>query len=79
MPADAVPEFYRAYRILSEALNAPGARIEFRLGPGDLMIFDNQRVLHGRSAYTVGHRHLQGCYADKDALRSTIRVLEARG
>ena len=77
MPVEILPEYYRAYRVMAEALHDPGARIEFRLGPGDLMIFDNQRVLHGRSAYTVGHRHLQGCYADKDALNSTIRVLEA--
>lgn len=76
--ADTLPDYYAAYRTFAEMLHAPEARIEFRLGPGDLMIFDNQRVLHGRSAYTIGHRHLQGCYADKDALHSTIRVLEAR-
>ena len=34
--------------------------------------------VHGRSAYTNGHRHLQRCYADKDALHSMIRVLEAK-
>lgn len=77
MSADLVPEFYRAYRVLAEALHEPNSAIQFRLGSGDLMIFDNQRVLHGRSAYTIGHRHLQGCYADKDALTSTIRVLES--
>ena len=77
MPAEVVPDFYRAYRVLAEAYHDPANRIAFRLEPGQLMIFDNQRVLHGRSAYTIGHRHLQGCYADKDALTSTIRVLEA--
>jgi|TARA_B110001454_G_scaffold91195_2_gene86971 gamma-butyrobetaine dioxygenase len=41
------------------------------------MAFDNQRVLHGRTAYTTGARHLQGCYVDKDSLHSRIRVLEA--
>ena len=77
MEASLLPDYYRAYRKLSELLNAPESRIEFRLGPGQLMIFDNQRVLHGRSEYKIGHRHLQGCYADKDALHSTIRVLES--
>lgn len=77
MPAEVLPDYYAAYRSFAEMLHDPKARIEFKLGPGDLMIFDNQRVLHGRSAYTIGHRHLQGCYADKDALHSTIRVLEA--
>lgn len=78
MAAEVLPDYYAAYRLFAEMLHAPEARIEFKLGPGDLMIFDNQRVLHGRSAYTMGHRHLQGCYADKDALNSTIRVLEAQ-
>jgi gamma-butyrobetaine dioxygenase len=41
------------------------------------MAFDNQRVMHGRTAYTTGARHLQGCYVDKDSLHSRIRVLEA--
>jgi len=41
------------------------------------MAFDNQRVLHGRTACTTGARHLQGCYVDKDSLHSRIRVLEA--
>lgn len=75
LDSDVLPAFYEAYRAFSHRLNDPANRIEFRLGPGDLVVFDNQRVLHGRSAYTIGHRHLQGCYADKDALNSTIRVL----
>jgi gamma-butyrobetaine dioxygenase len=77
MPAEVLPDFYRAYRRFAELLHEPQALIEFRLEPEQLMVFDNQRVLHGRSEYTIGHRHLQGCYADKDALHSTIRVLEA--
>ena len=39
-------------------------------------LFDNQRILHGRSEYDHGRRHLQGCCADKDTVRSRIRVLE---
>ena len=78
MPADVIADFYDAYRLLGQSLNHPAARIEFRLEPGQLMIFDNQRILHGRSSYQQGHRHLQGCYADKDALHSAIRVLQAR-
>ena len=49
----------------------------FKAGPGDLFIVDNQRVLHGRKTVGgSGRRHLQGCYADKDSLLSTLRVLE---
>ena len=43
------------------------------------MIVDNRRVLHGRKAFTsAGGRHLQGCYADRDGLLSTLAVLRHR-
>ncbi len=74
---DEMAAFYDAYRILGEALHDPAAKIEFRLEPGQLVIFDNQRVLHGRSSYEEGSRHLQGCYADKDSLTSKLRILKA--
>lgn len=77
MGTDVLADYYEAYRILGEALHDPAALIEFRLEPGQLMVSDNQRVLHGRSGFGQGRRHLQGCYADKDSLRSRIRVLEA--
>jgi len=36
-------------------------------------------VLHARKAFSgIGSRWLQGCYADKDGLLSTLRVLEER-
>ena len=52
-------------------------RIQFKLGPGGLFIVDNLRVMHGRTGYaaTGGERHLQGCYADRDGLRSRLAVL----
>jgi len=55
----------------------PAYQIRVRLEPGGLFIVDNRRVLHGRTAFatTSGSRHLQGCYADIDGLRSTIAVL----
>ena len=39
-------------------------------------LVDNLRVLHGRTGYSeAGERHLQGCYADRDGLRSRLAVL----
>ena len=44
------------------------------------LIFDNTRILHGRTAFTgSGERLLQGCYADLDALASTLAVLGREG
>ena len=43
------------------------------------MVFDNQRVLHGRTSYKMeegGVRHLEGGYVDWDELRSKINVLK---
>ncbi|MBF9071188.1 2-trimethylaminoethylphosphonate dioxygenase [Streptacidiphilus fuscans] len=76
LPAARTDAFYRAYRAFAELLLAPEAQLEFRLGPGDCLIFDNTRLLHARTAFERGGaRHLQGCYADLDALLSTVAVL----
>jgi gamma-butyrobetaine dioxygenase len=69
-------EWYDAYRTFGRLLGEPQYQIRFKLDPGDLFIVDNLRVLHGRTGYTEsGDRHLQGCYADRDGLRSRLAVL----
>lgn len=37
------------------------SQLEFKMVPGDLLSFNNRRVLHGRNAFTLngGIRHLQ--------------------
>ena len=76
---ESVPDadaFYRAYRAFAEILLRPGLLLTFRLNPGDCVVFDNTRVLHARTAFTaVGHRHLQGCYADLDGVASALAVI----
>jgi gamma-butyrobetaine hydroxylase len=77
LPDDAVGEYYEAYQRFGRMLESPEYRIQFKLAPGDLFIVDNLRVLHGRTGYAAsgGERHLQGCYADRDGLRSKLAVL----
>jgi gamma-butyrobetaine hydroxylase len=77
LPEDLIGEYYEAYLRFGRMLEAPEYQIQFKLAPGDLFIVDNLRVLHGRTGYaaTGGERHLQGCYADRDGLRSTLAVL----
>ncbi|WP_342654975.1 TauD/TfdA family dioxygenase [Pseudomonas sp. F3-2] len=73
--------FHRARKRLGELFTDPGNEIRFKLAPGELMLFDNSRVLHGRTAYdpSEGHRHLQGCYIDLDGPReryaSALKIL----
>ena len=50
--------------------------VSFRLEPGEGFVVDNTRVLHARKGYSgEGSRWLQGCYADKDGLRSTYEAM----
>jgi gamma-butyrobetaine dioxygenase len=76
---DLMPAMYRAIRAFGALLNSDRFAIRARLQPGDVMCFDNYRVLHGRSAFdpNSGARHLQGCYVDRDDFLSRIRTLKA--
>jgi len=74
IPAPDLPGFYSAYRKFSSFLRHPEVEATLRLEPGDCVIFDNMRVLHGRKTFTPGRRWLQGCYADKDAVFGRLRL-----
>jgi gamma-butyrobetaine dioxygenase len=74
--AELVEPYYDAYRAFGRLLASSEFQIRFTLEPGDLFIVDNLRVLHGRTGFSdAGERHLQGCYADIDGLRSRLAVL----
>jgi gamma-butyrobetaine hydroxylase len=77
LPEQLVGRYYEAYQRFGRMLEEPEYRVQFKLGAGDLFIVDNLRVLHGRTGYAAsgGERHLQGCYADRDGLRSRLAVL----
>ncbi|NNF53656.1 MAG: HD domain-containing protein [Acidimicrobiales bacterium] len=67
--------FYTAYLRFAQLLGDPVNVIELRLAPGELVGFDNRRVLHGRTAFPNSpRRHLQGCYIDIDAIQSSARL-----
>lgn len=72
--------YFRARKALDHLLRSPRFEIRFLLGSGDLMMMDNRRLLHGRTAFDPreGLRHLQGCYIDLDGPRSLYRVLRRR-
>jgi gamma-butyrobetaine dioxygenase len=78
VPFDDMADYYAAYRRLGEIIDDPAMAVGFKLEPGECFIVDNTRVLHGRTGYgdSGGSRWLQGCYADKDGLLSTLSVLE---
>lgn len=75
-PEDVEP-YYKAYHIFAEAIKNSAAKLEFKMVPGDLLSFNNRRVLHGRNAFTLngGIRHLQGCYVNIDEYKSKLCYL----
>jgi gamma-butyrobetaine dioxygenase len=76
VPYNDMADYYKAYRKFSSIIDDPDMAITFKLIPGECFILDNTRVLHARTAYSgTGSRWLQGCYADKDGLLSTISTL----
>lgn len=80
MSEDDTRAYHRARKRLGTLFAHPDFELRFRLQAGELMMFDNNRVLHGRTAFdpSEGHRHLQGCYIDRDGPRSLYRVLRRR-
>jgi len=71
VPFDKMEAYYAAYRRLGEIIDDTAMEVTFRLNPGEAFVVDNTRVLHARKGYSgEGTRWLQGCYADKDGLRS---------
>jgi len=77
LDAETLRRFQRARGRLGELFADPHHELRFPLRAGELMMFDNSRVLHGRTAYDPreGYRHLQGCYIDLDGPRSLYRTL----
>jgi len=79
VPFDKMGLWYAAYRRFGEIIDDPAMEVTFRLDPGEAFVVDNTRVLHARKAYSgTGKRWLQGCYADKDGLRSTRDALRRK-
>ena len=77
LPTAQLAAFYPAYRHWAEILERERLQVEFKLEAGQLMLFDNTRVLHARRAYAAtGTRHLQGAYSDLDGLYSRLNRLE---
>jgi gamma-butyrobetaine dioxygenase len=54
--------------------------VRFTLKAGDLLAFDNARLLHGREAFdgNVGSRWLRGCYGAREELHSQLRMQRRR-
>ncbi len=72
--------YYRAYGKFMKMTRSNAYLISLRLAVGEMVVFDDRRILHGRDAFNpeTGFRHLHGCYVDRGEFESRLRVLKRR-
>lgn len=72
--------FYASYRKFAAMLHDPRFQLQLRLRDGDLVAFDNRRILHGRTAFSSARflRHLRGCYLTRDSVYSETALLRRK-
>ncbi|XP_068844941.1 gamma-butyrobetaine dioxygenase [Capricornis sumatraensis] len=78
VPVERVQPFYVALKEFVDLMNCKDFKFTFKMNPGDVITFDNWRLLHGRRSYEAGTeitRHLEGAYADWDVVMSRLRIL----
>lgn len=81
VPVEKVQPFYAALKEFVDLMNCKDSKFTFKMNPGDVITFDNWRLLHGRRSYEAGteiSRHLEGAYADWDVVMSRLRILRRR-
>ena len=80
LEVDKLELYYNARKKISELYNSDKYRIQFKLSPGNLLMMDNYRLLHGRTAYDAneGDRFLQGCYIDYDSTDGKLKHLKRK-
>ncbi|XP_055318268.1 trimethyllysine dioxygenase, mitochondrial-like [Sitodiplosis mosellana] len=69
---DEMLKFYKHYRALAIEIQRGENEWHFKLEPGTVCIFDNWRILHGRTEYT-GRRQMVGCYVSRSEFHSVAR------
>ena len=69
------PEFYAALKSFEKIIEDTRFHINTPLQPGELVVFDNARVLHSRTAFE-GNRHMEGAYLEWGAFYATWRSLQ---
>ncbi|HEX4421163.1 MAG TPA: TauD/TfdA family dioxygenase [Kofleriaceae bacterium] len=77
---DRMAGWYRAYDQLVRILRDPAHHVRFQLRPGDVVVYDNHRMLHGRTAFR-GPRWVRGVYIDNTTARAgcDLADLDASG
>ena len=70
-------KLYKALQTFLKTMEDEAIEYRFRLEPGRALLFNNHRVLHGRTAFT-GQRKMCGGYINKEDWISRLTVLRER-
>ena len=72
LPPEQLERYYAARRAFFTLITAPELTLTPKLAPGEMLIMDNYRLLHGRTAFRLsqGVRHLRQGYVDRDTTAS---------
>ncbi|MEI2387642.1 TauD/TfdA family dioxygenase [Breoghania sp. JC706] len=79
-PFEDMPALRAAIQRFVALIESPRFLIERKLEAGEMLVFDNRRMLHGRTAFKpeTGARHFQGCYLDTAEVLSRRNALARR-
>jgi alpha-ketoglutarate-dependent taurine dioxygenase len=76
---DKVEPYFAALRKLLAMLYDEANQLRVPVAAGEALFFNNQRVLHGRTAFDPGSaRFMRTCHVELDEFYSTLRILAAR-
>lgn len=73
LPKEKIRQFYSDLKLMAKEMENPDNRITFELLPGSVLIFDNYRILHGRTSF-CGKRTMTGCYVQRTEYLSALRT-----
>ena len=72
LPEPDMSQLYAGIRYLDRLFNHPSYQWRYQLQAGQMLIFDNWRILHGRGAFE-GKRKMAGAYINREDFMSALR------
>ena len=72
-----IDKFYEAFSLFESLILDKDYQYEYLMKPGDLVLFANRRILHGRQKFDPlsGSRWLKGTYVGWDEVKDRIRMM----
>ena len=76
VPNDDVDRLYNAIRAFSDRMLSPAFTAAIRVEPGQGVLIDNHRVMHGRTEFDpASGRHIRLCHVPRDEFHGRLREL----